>query len=419
MGIEGFNPFIEKHVPNAMIEIPVVKFANTVIAIDAHNYVYTNMYVSLKRALADINLREDPSAEHDNNIKLKNCIGQILRFVVKLTSYSITPVFVFDGPNIFGKVIRIERKKRNDNTYEQIGKKTTELEQLDPLERTDEDVNELRRLRGSVTHVRLDEMELFKTILRSIGIPVIQADGDGEHICCMMVREGLASAVFSRDTDCMVYGTQFMIKKMRKPQNKREDVFEITQFAPILPALDISYKSFVDLCIMSKCDYNQNIYNIGIGRAYKLIKKHSSIEIIELREKLNIECLNHEACRKEFSICPAVDLLHESHEGIMPKLVINKSKLGSEITDQILRTYECEDILHSLNSSYRNITSVFNIKADMISDQGKSIITKTGMSIIIKGRPLPKQISERQEEPVPVADDPLSVLRKNTFESYD
>ena len=429
MGIEGFNPFIAKNAPQANVDISVIKFANTVIAIDAHNYIYTNMYVSLKQALVDVDLRNDPSAEHDNVIKMKTCIKQLLRFASLLASYSITPVFVFDGPNIKGKVVRDERKKRTQKTYEQIALKTEQLESLDPLERTDDDIQELRRLRGSVTRVKTDEMELFKTVLKNVGIPVIQADGDGEHLCCMLVREGLATAVFSRDTDCMVYGAQFMIKRIKKISSNRYHIFEITQFAPILPSLGMSYNTFVDLCIMARCDYNINIPKVGIGRAYKYLLKHGSIEhVIEKEgfdaEYLSKDWLNCEQCREDFSMRSSVSLLHdESHHGEMPKLVIDKNAIKSDTTRDILRLYDCDDMIMLLSSSYHNVSKVLNLDRNLkpLSDSTISY-TKSGKKIIFKKpRKAVEQTIDEKEE-MPVADDPLEVLKQGShqdFESYD
>jgi 5'-3' exonuclease len=416
MGIEKFNPFITEKAPGAFTEIPATYFANTVIVIDAHNYIYTNMYTALKYSLKDVNLRDDVGASHDNSVKMKTFLKQILRFIVNLTSYSITPVFVFDGPNIYGKVVREKRREANRKMQESKNKLEQTLEQISPLERTDEDIEELRRLKGAVNKVEMDEMNLFKDVLKRIGVPVIQADGDGEHICCMMVREGLATAVYSRDTDCMVYGCPLMVKRLYKPSGKRYHVFEVTQFAPILQSLRISYKSFVDLCIMAKCDYNINIPGIGMTKAFNLIKKFKSIEEIAEAKDLDIECLRHEFCRDQFRICRAKTLLYEpDHGDVIPPLVINKNALKTDDARRILRLYEADDMINPLVASYRNIRSVVNRTADKLSVDGRVICMTDRVNIIIKGNPSePVEVDGDQGElendgPI-MADDPLKIM---------
>lgn len=425
MGIEGFNTFIKNRAPNAMSQISAIQFSNTAIAIDAHNFIYANMNVSVKRALEGVNLRDDLDATHDNALKLQYFLSHILNFIITLTSYSITPIFVLDGPNIEGKIVRIKRREKNKKAYENIKEKEDFLRTLDPLERTDEDIEDLRKKKGSVTHVSEEEMNLLKDVLRSIGIPTIQADGDGEHICCMMVREGLASAVYSRDTDCMVYGCPLMLKKLIKNSGDRYHSFEVTEFAPILKSLKLSYSSFVDLCIMSQCDYNQNIPRVAIARSYELIKKYHSIEGVAANTKLDIECLNHEVCRYQFRRAKAVELLHPEHGGVMPPLTIQKENLKSDNARRLLRMYDSDARLSTLVASYRNIGRVVNRSAEKISSEGRAVIKGDGILFIrrIVNEPDPTIFDDDDDDERVnlTADNPLDVfgLRANSVESFD
>ena len=65
-----------------------------------------------------------------------------------------------------------------------------------------------------------------------------------------------------------------------------------------MKGLNLSYLEFVDLCIMLKCDYNENIKKIGIATAYKLISQYKSID--KLPSRYDKTCLNHEICRMIF-----------------------------------------------------------------------------------------------------------------------
>lgn len=46
----------------------------------------------------------------------------------------------------------------------------------------------------------------------------------------------------------------------------------------VLKGLNLSMDSFIDLCILSGCDYTENIDGIGSVKAYKLISELGNIE---------------------------------------------------------------------------------------------------------------------------------------------
>ena len=63
--------------------------------------------------------------------------------------------------------------------------------------------------------------------------------------------------------------------------------------------MQITHKTFVDLCIMSGCDYNTNIPGYGTVKSYNLLQKHKTID--NLSDKLDLTCLKHVRCRELFS----------------------------------------------------------------------------------------------------------------------
>ena len=46
----------------------------------------------------------------------------------------------------------------------------------------------------------------------------------------------------------------------------------------VLEKLNISYLQFIDICILSGCDYSNGIKGIGVFKALKLINEHRNIE---------------------------------------------------------------------------------------------------------------------------------------------
>lgn len=51
-------------------------------------------------------------------------------------------------------------------------------------------------------------------MLKLMGIPVVQAPCEAEAQCSYMNKNGKVDAVITEDTDCLVFGTQVMIRDL-------------------------------------------------------------------------------------------------------------------------------------------------------------------------------------------------------------
>ena len=72
----------------------------------------------------------------------------------------------------------------------------------------------------------------------------------------------------------------------------------------LLKELDFSKESFLDLCIMLGCDYNTNIPNIGPEKSISLLRKHKTIDNIDIDKSI----LNHIRVRELFSVPEKMDV---------------------------------------------------------------------------------------------------------------
>ena len=100
-----------------------------------------------------------------------------------------------------------------------------------------------------------------------------------------MVREGHADFAISEDSDLLVFGCPVLVTKLKKDGKcelidlpKIKDAFEnkdpnnpivldktLTQVASLKP------KQFMEMCVLSGCDYLPSIQGIGLKTAAKMI----------------------------------------------------------------------------------------------------------------------------------------------------
>jgi len=141
-----------------------------------------------------------------------------------------------------------------------------------------------------------------KTMLRLMGVPVIEAPSEAEAQCAELVKTGKAYAVASEDMDSLCFGAEKLLKGFN---NKKEPILEIT-LGRVLDQLGFTLAQFLDFCILLGCDYCDSIKGIGPSNAYKLIQGHFCLEKVIPIVKADVpENFCYQAARDLF-LCPEV-----------------------------------------------------------------------------------------------------------------
>ncbi|KAK6121059.1 hypothetical protein DH2020_045197 [Rehmannia glutinosa] len=86
--------------------------------------------------------------------------------------------------------------------------------------------------------------------------------------------------------DTLAFGAPRFIRHLMDPSFKKIPVMEF-EVLMILEELNLTMDQFIDLCILSGCDYCDSIRGIGGVTALKLIHQHGSIE--RILESINKE----------------------------------------------------------------------------------------------------------------------------------
>lgn len=303
MGIKNFHKFLRKHAPELYQEIHISQFKGKTIAIDINIYLYK--YKSTHK---------------------ERWINMLFMLLLQLKQHQINCVCIYDTKAPVEKNARkAERRQRKKNAEDKIfeiqealqlyhskqivspilleicAKKDGKLKKLLKLNTDTIDIalihKEIVFLSNQIVNITRQDVDTSKELLSVLGIPFFNADGEAETLCSYLCCHHQVDAVLSDDTDVLVYGTPIFITKL----NVREGVCVVLNPEKIVQVLNISFEQFVDLCIMSGTDYNDNIPNVGNEKAYKLLLKYKSIEGIEhSRPELSCDGLNYKRIREIF-----------------------------------------------------------------------------------------------------------------------
>jgi len=238
------------------------------ICFDGHNILYQFLAIIRGR-------RGEPLRDHEGRVT-SHLSGLIYRNS-KLVESGIRVVYVFDGePHKFKTQVIKERKKSRQSAKE---KYEQALEEGD---------REGARLYGQQAIVATtDIVEDAKTLLSLMGIPWVQAPGEGEAQSAYMARREDVWASASQDYDSILYGAPRLIRNLsitgrRKLPGKKVYIKvepELIELERMLKDLEISREQLIDLGILVGTDYNPDgIKGIGPKTALKLIKKHGNLE---------------------------------------------------------------------------------------------------------------------------------------------
>lgn len=86
------------------------------------------------------------------------------------------------------------------------------------------DLEGAKRMAGRSVRVTPEMMEDAKRLLRFMGTPVIEAPGEAEAQCALIVKMGLAHATASEDMDSLTFGTEILLRGFN---SKKEPIIHI------------------------------------------------------------------------------------------------------------------------------------------------------------------------------------------------
>ena len=187
-----------------------------------------------------------------------------------LQHFGVTPFLVFDGDYLPSKAAtEADRAKRREES------KRLGLE-LHRLGKTSQAYVELQK----AVDVTPDMARLLIEDLKRADVPYIVAPYEADAQLTYLERTGVISAILSEDSDLLVFGAKCLLTKL----DQYGDCVEINR-ADFCACREISLNGWSDadfrrMAILSGCDYLASIPKMGLRTAYRLVRKHKSIEAI-------------------------------------------------------------------------------------------------------------------------------------------
>ena len=273
------------------------------LAVDANNMLY--QFLSLIRTPDGVSLK-DPQGRTTSHLT-----GLLFRSTRLMLDYDLKFIFVFDGqPYPLKARVLAERRAVREKAR---------AEWSEALRRHDFHTAWSKAVMMS----RLDQpmIEDAKRLLSLIGVPYVQAPGEGEAQAAFVASRGDVWAVSSRDYDSILFGSPRVVRYLTISGREflpskgisRPLKPELIELSSFLSHHGITHEQLVDLAILIGTDFNEGVKGIGPKTALKLIKRHGSLEALpsELKDKLPHDV---ETLRKIF-LHPEVTLQYSTSQG--------------------------------------------------------------------------------------------------------
>ena len=262
-------------------------FSGKILAIDGFNTLY--QFLAIIR-------QPDGTPLMDRSGRITSHLSGLIYRLSNFVAAGIRPVFVFDGepPRLKARTIRArgEVKARAEREWK-------EAVEVGDLATARTKAMQTSRLTG-------DMVEQSKRLLGLLGVPIVQAPGEGEAQASAMALAGTAYAAASQDYDSLLFGSPRLVKNLAitgRRKLPRKEVYVDVQPEEIsleatLASLGVTRRQLVDMALLIGTDFNEGVKGIGPKKALALIKRHGSLEPV--LAELDVDIESKEEVRKIF-----------------------------------------------------------------------------------------------------------------------
>jgi len=256
-------------------EISHNELKGKIIAIDAFNTLY--QFLTTIR-------QPDGTSLMDNKGRITSHLSGLFYRNINLIQEGIIPVYVFDGKPPELKKAELERRR------EQKGIAKEKFETAKGIG----DREGMKKFSGRFVSLTDEIINESKELLEAMGIPVIQAPGEGEAEASLLCRTGKVWAAASQDFDALLYGTPILIRNLTLSGKRKTSTglyvdveLELINFEKVLNQLQIDKDQLICLAILVGTDYNPGgVRGLGQKKALELVQNYKyPVKIFEYIER--------------------------------------------------------------------------------------------------------------------------------------
>ncbi len=235
-------------------EVPFDALDGTLVAVDAHNWLYRYLTTTVRFTDADAYTTADGT-------EVANLIG-IVQGLPKLLENDLTPVFVFDGGVVDLKEEEIEQRREDRQRRE---------EQLEEA-REEGDALEVARLESQTQRLTDVIHETTRELLDRLGVPTVEAPAEGEAQAAHMARRGDVDYAGTEDYDALLLGAPLTLRQLTSSGDP-----ELMDFEATLKRHDVTWEQLVDAAILMGTDFNEGVRGYGPKTAVSAVKEHGDL----------------------------------------------------------------------------------------------------------------------------------------------
>ncbi|KAH8595245.1 hypothetical protein B0O99DRAFT_594822 [Bisporella sp. PMI_857] len=250
MGINGLLPLLKSiHKP-----CNLKKFEGKTLGVDAYGWLHRGT-VACAMELA----QGKPT---------RKFVDFSMHRVRMLQHFGVTPFLIFDGDYLPSKAAtETDRSKRREES------KRAGLELLN-AGKISQAYTEFQKAVDVTPEMARQLIEELK----KSGIQYVVAPYEADAQMAYLERKGIIDGIISEDSDLLVFGAKCLLTKLDQYGN----CVEINK-ADFSACRDINLTGWSDaefrrMAILSGCDYLVSINNMGLKTAYRMIRKHKTIE---------------------------------------------------------------------------------------------------------------------------------------------
>jgi len=250
----------------AIEEIPFGDIEGSVVAVDAHNWLYRYLTTTVKWT-------DDAVYTTADGEEVANLVG-VVQGLPKFFEHDITPVFVFDGAVTDLKDAEVsDRRAKREAAEEELA-----------AARERGDALAAARLQARTQRLTDTIVETTRELLGLLDVPVVDAPAEGEAQAAVMARRGDVDFAGTEDYDSLLFGAPRTLRQLTSKGDPELMALDATLQRP-----DITYEQLIDVAILCGTDFNDGVHGYGPKTSVKAIKEHGDIWALIEAEDVHVE----------------------------------------------------------------------------------------------------------------------------------